>query len=42
MDKNLPNKTIEDLYADTENTWDLEEDEEGVLSGEKFNYLVNV
>ena len=39
MDKHLPNdKTIEDLYADIENTWDLEEDEEGVLSGEKFNY----
>ena len=39
MDKHLPNdKTIEELHADIENTWDLEEDEEGVLSGEKFNY----
>ena len=39
MDKHLPNeKTIEDLYADTENTWDYEDDEEGEFSGEKFNY----
>ena len=39
MNKHLPNeKTIEDLYADTENTWDYEDDEEGEFSGEKFNY----
>ena len=39
MDKHLPNeKTTEDLFADTENTWDYEDDEEGELSGEKFNY----
>ena len=39
MDKHLPNeKTTEDLFADTENTWDYEDDEEGEFSGEKFNY----
>ena len=39
MDKHLPNeKTIEDIYADTENSWDYEDDEEGEFSGEKFNY----
>ena len=39
MDKYLSNeKTIEHLFADTENIWDIEDDEEGELSGEKFNY----
>ena len=39
MDKHLSNeKTTEDLFADTENTWDYEDDEEGEFSGEKFNY----
>ena len=40
MDKHLPNKTIEDLYADTENTWDYPEDEEGCFTGDKFDYNI--
>ena len=39
MDAHLPNlKNTDDLFADTENTWDYEDDEEGEFSGEKFNY----
>ena len=39
MDAHLPNlKNTDDLFADTENTWDYEDDDEGEFSGEKFNY----
>ncbi len=39
MDTHLLNgKSTEDLFADTEYTWDLTEDSEAELSGEKFNY----
>ena len=31
-------KNSDDIYGDTEGMWDLEEQEEGELSGEKINY----
>ena len=31
-------KTVEELYAGAENNWYLEEEEEGQVSGEKFDY----
>ena len=31
-------ETIEDFFYDTEDNWDLEEDEEGEYTGDKFNY----
>ena len=35
MDYHLPNeKTTEDLFTDTENTWDYPEDEEGCFTGD--------
>ena len=41
MDEHLLNKKMtEDLFADIENTWDLEDDEEGELSGDKFDYKI--
>lgn len=39
MECNLSNnKTTEDIYCYTENTWDYEDEDEGEFSGEKFNY----